>query len=127
MRKTNNGNNLIYIVNEINSPNVVREIGRLREVTFRDAGGGTGEEIDLDAYDYGEHGFEQMIVWDPREKEITGGYRYIDCKNLVIDGTIVHSPTADLFRYSKKFIDKYLAIHYRVGPFICTAIVSTCI
>lgn len=115
LRKTNNGNNLIYIVNEINSPNVVREIGRLREVTFRDAGGGTGKEIDLDDYDYGEQGFEQMIVWDPKEKEITGGYRYIDCKNLKIDGTIVHSPTADLFSYSKKFIDDYLKSTIELG------------
>jgi hypothetical protein len=115
LRKTNNGSNLIYIVNEINAPNVVREIGRLREVTFRDAGGGTGEELDLDTYDYGEHGFEQMIVWDPREKEITGGYRYIECKNLEIEGTVVHSPTADLFNYSKKFIDNYLVHTIELG------------
>jgi hypothetical protein len=115
LRKTNNGNNLIYIVNEVNSPNVVREIGRLREVTFRDAGGGTGKEIDLDEYDYGENGFEQMIVWDPREKEITGGYRYIDCNHLKIEGNIVHSPTADLFRYSKKFIDEYLKYTIELG------------
>jgi len=115
LRKTNNGNNLIYIVNEVNSPNVVREIGRLREVTFRDAGGGTGKEIDLDEYDYGENGFEQMIVWDPEEKEITGGYRYIDCKNLKIDHKVVHSPTADLFKYSKKFIDEYLNYTIELG------------
>ena len=115
LRKTNNGNSLIYIVNEVNSPNVVREIGRLREVTFRDAGGGTGKEIDLDEYDYGDRAFEQMIVWDPREKEITGGYRFIKCKNLEIEGSIVHSPTADLFKYSKKFIDKYLSFTIELG------------
>lgn len=115
LRKTNNGNNLIYIVNEANSPNVVREIGRLREVTFRDAGGGTGKEIDLDEYDFGENGFEQMIVWDPAEKEITGGYRYIDCKNLKIDHDIVHSPTADLFKYSKTFIEEYLNYTIELG------------
>lgn len=115
LRETNNGNNLIYIVNEVNSPNVVREIGRLREVTFRDAGGGTGNEIDLDEYDYGDRAFEQMIVWDPREKEISGGYRFIKCKNLKIERTVVHSPTADLFRYSKKFIDKYLSFTIELG------------
>ena len=115
LRETNNGNNLIYIVNEVNSPNVVREIGRLREVTFRDAGGGTGKKIDLDEYDYGDRAFEQMIVWDPREKDITGGYRFIKCKNLKIEGTVVHSPTADLFRYSKKFIDKYLSFTIELG------------
>lgn len=115
LRSTNNGNNLIYIVNEVNSPNIVREIGRLREVTFRDAGGGTGKEIDLDEYDYGEKGFEQMIVWDPLEKEITGGYRYIECKNLEIDRNIIHSPTADLFKYSKKFIDNYFKNTIELG------------
>ncbi len=115
LRETNNGNNLIYVVNEVNSPHVVREIGRLREVTFRDAGGGTGKEIDLDRYDYGEHAFQQMIVWDPREKEITGGYRYIECKELEANGTEVHSPTADLFKYSKKFIGKYLNFTIELG------------
>jgi len=115
LRETNNGNNLIYVVNEVNSPNVVREIGRLREVTFRDAGGGTGNEIDLDKYDYGDRAFEQMIVWDPLGKEITGGYRFIKCENLNIEGTVVHSPTADLFRYSKKFIDKYLSFTIELG------------
>ncbi len=115
LRETNNGNNLIYIVNEKNSPNVVREIGRLREVTFRDAGGGTGKEIDLDQYDFGDNAFQQMIVWDPEEKEIIGGYRYIKCKNLKVEGTEVHSPTADLFQYSKKFIDKYLDYTIELG------------
>ena len=115
LRETNNGNNLIYVVNEVNSPNVVREIGRLREVTFRDAGGGTGNEIDLDEYDYGDRAFEQMIVWDPLEKEITGGYRFIKCENLNIEGDVVQSPTADLFMYSKKFIDKYLSFTIELG------------
>ena len=115
LRETNNGNNLIYIVNEKNSPNIVREIGRLREVTFRDAGGGTGKEIDLDQYDFGEDAFQQMIVWDPEEKEIIGGYRYIKCKNLKVEGTDVHSPTADLFQYSKRFIDKYLNYTIELG------------
>jgi hypothetical protein len=115
LRETNNGNNLIYILNEKNAPNVVREIGRLREVTFRDAGGGTGKEIDLDQYDFGENAFQQMIVWDPVEKEIIGGYRYIKCKNLKVEGTEVHSPTADLFQYSKTFIDKYLNYTIELG------------
>jgi hypothetical protein len=115
LRETNNGNNLIYIVNEKNAPNVVREIGRLREVTFRDAGGGTGKEIDLDQYDFGENAFQQMIVWDPVEKEIIGGYRYIKCKNLKVEGTEVHSPTADLFEYSQTFIDKYLDYTIELG------------
>ena len=65
LRHTNNANNEIYILNSKNAPNVLREIGRLREVTFRDAGGGTGKEIDFDEFDSGENAFMQMIVWDP--------------------------------------------------------------
>ena len=74
LRDTNNGNNEIYIVSEKTAPNVMLEIGRLREITFRDAGGGTGKSLDLDEYDGGEHPFKQMILWDPDEEEIMGGY-----------------------------------------------------
>ena len=48
MRQTNKGDNEIYIITYQDSPNVMREIGRVRELTFRDAGGGTGEDIDID-------------------------------------------------------------------------------
>lgn len=116
LRKTNNGNNEIYIVSNTNSPNVLREIGRLREITFRDAGGGTGKPLDLDEFDIGEHEFLQMILWDPEQKEIMGGYRYILCKNLYIDEKgKVHSPTADLFEYSPKFIKEYFPSTIELG------------
>ncbi len=116
LRETNNGNNEIYLVNHNNSPNVVREIGRLREVTFRDAGGGTGKELDLDSYDKGEHAFKQLVLWDPQEKEVIGGYRYIHCSNLEIsnDG-IVKSPTAKLFAYSEKFVKDYFPYTIELG------------
>jgi len=116
LRPTNNGNNEIYLVKEDDSPNVVREIGRLREVTFRDAGGGTGKELDLDSYDIGKHAFKQLVLWDPQEKEIIGGYRYIECSELEIssDG-IVKSPTAKLFTYSEKFIKEYFPHTIELG------------
>jgi hypothetical protein len=116
LRDTNNGHNEIYIVSENSAPNVIREIGRLREITFRDAGGGTGKSLDLDEYDGGEHPFLQMILWDPRDKEIMGGYRYIHCKDLqVSDDFRVSSPTADLFSYSKKFIKEYFPYTIELG------------
>jgi hypothetical protein len=116
LRKTNNANNEIYILNDKLAPNVLREIGRLREVTFRDAGGGTGKEIDLDEYDNGKNAFMQMIVWNPEEKEIIGGYRYVHCKNLHIDGdSNVSSPTARLFKYNNKFIEKYFPYTIELG------------
>lgn len=116
LRDTNNGHNEIYIVSENNAPNVIREIGRLREITFRDAGGGTGKSLDLDEYDGGEHPFLQMILWDPRDKEIMGGYRYIHCKDLVVGKDYkVSSPTADLFKYSEEFIKEYFPYTIELG------------
>ncbi len=116
LRDTNNGNNKIYVVTDKNAPNVVREIGRLREVTFRDAGGGTGKDVDIDAYDVGKHAFKQIVLWDPDEKEVIGGYRYIHCSELEItaDGKVI-SPTAKLFSYSKKFIDEYFPTTIELG------------
>ena len=74
LRPTNNGDNEIYVVTAGDSPNVMREIGRLREVSFRDGGGGTGADMDIDEYDLDPEGYRQLIVWDPKQKEIVGGY-----------------------------------------------------
>jgi hypothetical protein len=116
IRKTNAGNNLIYIVNHFNAPNVTREIGRLREITFRDAGGGTGLAMDLDNYDTCENPFEQLIVWNPDDQEIVGGYRYIHCKFLKKgDDGVFHTPTFKLFKYSQKFVDEYLPHTIELG------------
>jgi len=116
IRKTNAGNNLIYIVNHFNAPNVTREIGRLREITFRDAGGGTGLAIDLDYYDTCEDPFEQLIVWNPDDQEIVGGYRYLDCKFLKKgDDGAFHTPTFKLFKYSQKFVEEYLPYTIELG------------
>jgi len=116
LRDTNNGNNEIYIVSQSNSPNVLREIGRLREVTFRDAGGGTGLSIDLDEYDTGEYAFTQMVLWDPEENEIIGGYRYACCENLKMDKNgQVQSPTSELFKYSDQFLNDYLPYTIELG------------
>lgn len=116
VKNTNFGKNELYIVNSNNSPNVMREIGRLREVTFRDASGGTGKEMDVDDYDMGENPFEQLLVWNPEDQEIVGGYRFIHCKNLLIndDGT-VKTPTSKLFDYSGEFIMDYLPVTIELG------------
>ncbi len=116
LRDTNNGNNEIYIVSDSNAPNVIREIGRLREVTFRDAGGGTGKDIDIDSYDVGQHAFKQLVLWDPREREIIGGYRYCHCNEIEIkdDGQVI-SPTARLFKYSDRFIRDYFPFTIELG------------
>ena len=84
LRKTNNGNNLLYVVTHQDSPNIMTEIGRLREISFRVAGGGTGKEVDIDMYDTMPDPYKQIIVWDPAEKEILGGYRYFICSEAAI-------------------------------------------
>jgi len=116
VRKTNYGDRRIFIVTHHDSPNTMREIGRLREVSFRDAKGGTGREVDIDAYDTAANPFKQLIVWDPVDQEIIGGYRFIDCNELVIDeDSTVHSPTGKLFNFSEKFIKEYMPHTIELG------------
>jgi hypothetical protein len=115
VRKTNNGNNLIYIFSGESSPNLLQEIGRLREITFRDAGGGTGRAIDIDEFDRGEQAFEQLIVWNPDEKEIVGGYRVAHGKKLIDEKGKVHSPTEELFSFSENFIKNFLPFCIELG------------
>ena len=116
MRKTNKGDNEIYIITHQDSPNVMLEIGRVRELTFRDAGGGIGEEIDIDEYDTCDDPYKQLIVWDPQELEIIGGYRYILCNQLPTDKNgVVHLATTQLFNFSEKFIKEYLPYTLELG------------
>lgn len=116
VRKTNNGDNEIYIITHHDSPNVMREIGRLREVTFRAAGGGTGLEIDIDEYDIVDNApYKQLIVWNPAEKEIVGGYRYIKCKDAFWSDGKIHLATTELFHFSEKFIKDYLPYTLELG------------
>lgn len=116
VRATNNGNNDIYIITHHNSPNIMREIGRLREVTFRAAGGGTGHSIDIDEYDTADAPYQQLIVWSPEEKEIVSGYRYIKCKDAPVgaDG-IVQLATTELFHFSDKFVCDYVPTTIELG------------
>ena len=116
VRNTNNGHNKIYVFEAQDAPNLMRELGRLREITFRDAGGGTGKSIDIDEYDSSDHPFQQLIVWNPEYKEIVGGYRYIHGKDIPCntEGSL-HSATAELFDCSRKFIDDYLPVSIELG------------
>jgi len=116
LRKTNKGNNEIYIITHHDSPNTMKEIGRLREITFRDAGGGTGKDYDIDSYDTSDNCYRQLIVWNPDAEEILGGYRYILCTNLPEDenGNLPLA-TARLFDFSDKFKKDYLAYSIELG------------
>lgn len=115
-RPTNKAGNHIYIVTAHDSPNLMREIGRLRELSFRAGGGGTGNEIDTDSYDYMEKPFKQLIVWNPDAEEIIGGYRYIFGPDITFDEN--NQPQfvmASLFSFNEKFIKEYLPHTIELG------------
>lgn len=116
LRFTNKGNNEVYIVTYQDSPNVVREIGRLREIAFRAAGGGTGMALDLDEFDTMETPYKQLIVWNPEAEEIIGGYRYLLGTDVKLDenGQPILA-TSHMFHFSDKFIKDYLPYTIELG------------
>ena len=115
LRHTRKGGNEIYTVNIHNAPNVLKEIGRLREVTFRHSGGGTGLEVDIDNFDTSENCYQQLIVWSPKEQEIVGGYRYILCKNAIQNTGNIELSTSHYFKFTDQFIQNYLPKTIELG------------
>ncbi|MBN3582367.1 GNAT family N-acetyltransferase [Algoriphagus aestuarii] len=115
LRYANNGDNLVFLVNHHNSPNVVREIGRLRELTFRAAGGGTGLALDLDENDTCENCYEQLITWSPEDEEIVAGYRLINCKTAINGDGSINLSTTHLFDFSEQFIKDYIPFTIELG------------
>lgn len=106
LRDTNHAGNKLYIVDNQCAPNVLREIGRLREIAFREGGGGTGKEVDLDAFDLdAAFKYKQLVLWDPDAECIIGGYRYVLCNEVMYDrfGQPI-MPSAHLFRFTQRFL-----------------------
>lgn len=116
LRKTNKSNNEIYIVTHHDSPHVMQEIGRLREIAFRYYGGGTGKAADIDEYDTMPDAYRQLIVWNPEEAQILGGYRFLCGSDVKFDkeGKPLLA-TAHLFDFSEKFIREYLPYTVELG------------
>ncbi len=116
IRVTGKLNNEIYIVNFHNAPNTIREVGRLRELTFASADGGTGKEVDLDNLDVSEYCYQQLIVWNPEEQEIVGGYRFIDGADITEKGDWQKDLSmSHYFQLSEKFISEYLPFSIELG------------
>ncbi|MBQ5829946.1 MAG: GNAT family N-acetyltransferase [Alistipes sp.] len=111
LRTTRHGANEIYVFNAQSSPNLMREVGRLRELSFRSGGGGSGNELDVDADDMAQDGYEQLIAWDPVAQEIIGGYRFIICR----DSQPAHLSTEHYFNFSQQFRDEYLPHTLELG------------
>lgn len=116
MRSTNKASNELYIFTHHDSPNLMLEVGRLREIAFRHYGGGTGKEADIDRYDTMETPYRQLIVWDPEDEEILGGYRFLCGTDVEFDknGKPILA-TAHLLNFSQKFIDDYLPYTVELG------------
>lgn len=116
-RVTRKGSNEIYILNHHNSPNVMREIGRLRELSFRSAGGGTKKSIDIDQYDICEKCYEQLIVWSPEDEEIIGGLRFINCELILPDNKddLIPMSTSHYFNFSDQFKTDFLPFAIELG------------
>ncbi|MDR2804801.1 MAG: GNAT family N-acetyltransferase [Dysgonamonadaceae bacterium] len=116
-RKTNKSGNEIYLFTAHNAPNLMLEVGRLREIAFRHYGGGTGKSTDIDEFDTMETPYRQLIVWDPQEEEILGGYRF-RCGNEIsfdLNGQPDNIATCELFHFSRKFIEEYLPKMVELG------------
>ncbi len=116
LRHTNKAGNEIYVVDAFNAPNTMREIGRLREITFRAAGGGTGKSCDIDEFDTMPKPCKQLIVWDPEERGIIGAYRFIVGTDVeVSDAGVPRIATGHMFKFSPKFISDYLPVTIELG------------
>jgi hypothetical protein len=116
LHRTNKSGNEIYIVTWQDAPNTLREIGRLREIAFRAAGGGSGKSMDLDEFDTCDNPYKQLIVWDPEEEEILGGYRYILGRDWeVTPNGQPNLATSHMFRFSEKFMREYAPYTIELG------------
>ena len=116
LRKTNRAGNELYVVGP-ESVQVIREIGRLREIAFRTDGGGTGKELDIDEFDTNPaYGYKQLVLWDPQAREIIGGYRFCLCDQAVFDrfGQPILT-SSHMFEFSKKFLKDYLPYTLELG------------
>ena len=116
LRMTNRSHNQIYIITAQDSPNTMKEIGRLREIAFRAAGGGTGKSMDIDEYDVMDNPYKPLIVWNPEAEEILGGYRYILGTDVRFDeqGAPILA-TAHMFNFSERFLKEFLPTTIELG------------
>lgn len=117
LRFTHRSNNEIYVLTAFDSPNVMREIGRLREIAFRAAGGGSGKSVDIDEFDTMDNPYKQIIVWNPEANDIVGGYRFIHGREVRFDeeGKPILATAHNMFKFSERFIKDYLPQTVELG------------
>lgn len=115
VRPTNNASNQIYIFKGDEKPHLMAEVGRLRELTFRAAGGGTGKSIDVDEFDSGPYSYSQLIVWDPAENQLVGGYRFVMVPDTMDSEGQFHLSTSEIFQYTELLKSRYFPFSIELG------------
>lgn len=115
IRKTNKSENEIYIFQGADKPNLLNEVGRLREISFRLAGGGTGKPVDLDEYDRKPNGYYQLIVWNPEDQNIVGGYRFVFCKDVKDEFGNYDLSTTEILDFSETIKNTYFPYTIELG------------
>ena len=115
LRHTNKADNDIYVINAHNAPNTMREIGRLREISFRGSGGGTGKACDIDEFDTMPVPCQQLLVWNPEKREIIGAYRFIGGWDIEMHGRVPHIAMGHMFSFSDRFLSEILPVTIELG------------
>lgn len=93
----------VFLATRERIPNMLREIGRLREVTFREVGEGTGRSMDIDGFD--DH-YRHLFLWNDKRKELAGAYRLGLADEIVRDRGVDGLYTSTLFQYQPGFAEK---------------------
>lgn len=108
--ETTDGKSIIVYESEIENC-VIKEIGRLREISFRHVGEGSGKKRDIDGYDFY---YKHLIIWDDEALEIAGAYRLGVCSEIMDDFDVEGLYTSTLFKFDKKF-EPYLERGLELG------------
>ena len=116
LRRTNKADNVIYVVDAKCAPHTMREIGRLREISFRASGGGTGKACDIDEFYLMAPPCRQLLVWNPHKREIIGAYRFIAGNDIKTnaDGS-PRIAMGHMFRCSPAFMRDYVPVTIELG------------
>lgn len=93
----------VYLAKAHETPHLLRELGRLREVAFRKAGEGTGKTRDLDRFD---RYYWHVLLWNKIKRELVGAYRAGNTAEIIAEHGVSGLYTSTLFRYDERLFEK---------------------
>jgi putative hemolysin len=103
-RLAENSDFVVYAAQAIEIPHMLQEVGRLREITFREAGEGTGKRTDLDRFD--RH-YWHLLLWGKQKNELVGAYRAGNTADIVMQHGVNGLYTSTLFRYDERLLERF--------------------